>query len=308
MSASWTQLSFQILLLLVSCRRISAKTPGLTPTPLVPTTPLPTDVRSVILKGESHTEKIELLNPVVLSLECTWTGNQKKAPNVTGHWMKDGEELQDSRLTVALENEQYNLRRVVRVVNEESLGNYSCMFGNEAKIDFILAVPKIGDVRDKPIVSYIGDTTVITCKMEETKPKPNTWNWYKDNGTDKEQILPAADVLHYEITVMEWKTKLTVYNLSRDDSGLYYCGAVYAIGTAMSHVELKVITIMEPLKPFIAILTEVVVLVAAILLYEKSQSKKNLTTENELNDDQKDTASQEEENRSEASDSVRQRK
>uniref|UniRef100_A0A672IPP2 Embigin n=1 Tax=Salarias fasciatus TaxID=181472 RepID=A0A672IPP2_SALFA len=231
--------------------------------------------------------KIELLNPVVLSLECTWTGNQKKAPNVTGHWMKDGEELQDSRLTVALENEQYNLRRV--------LGNYSCMFGNEAKIDFILAVPKIGDVRDKPIVSYIGDTTVITCKMEETKPKPNTWNWYKDNGTDKEQILPAADVLHYEIKVMEWKTKLTVYNLSRDDSGLYYCGAVYAIGTAMSHVELKVITIMEPLKPFIAILTEVVVLVAAILLYEKSQSKKNLTTGDQIN-------------RSEASDSVRQRK
>uniref|UniRef100_A0A672IP12 Embigin n=1 Tax=Salarias fasciatus TaxID=181472 RepID=A0A672IP12_SALFA len=239
---------------------------------------------------------------VVLSLECTWTGNQKKAPNVTGHWMKDGEELQDSRLTVALENEQYNLRR-------ESLGNYSCMFGNEAKIDFILAVPKIGDVRDKPIVSYIGDTTVITCKMEETKPKPNTWNWYKDNGTDKEQILPAADVLHYEIKVMEWKTKLTVYNLSRDDSGLYYCGAVYAIGTAMSHVELKVITIMEPLKPFIAILTEVVVLVAAILLYEKSQSKKNLTTGDQIAElsDLLDRLWCTE-NRSEASDSVRQRK
>lgn len=56
----------------------------------------------------------------------------------------------------------------------------------------------------------------------------------------QEQILPAADVSRYEIKVIEWKTKLMVHNLSQDDSGLYYCGAVYAIGTSMSHVELKV--------------------------------------------------------------------
>lgn len=40
-------------------------------------------------------------------------------------------------------------------------------------------------MRDKPIVSYVGDSVVIVCKMEETKPKPSTWNWYKANGTDK---------------------------------------------------------------------------------------------------------------------------
>lgn len=45
--------------------------------------------------------------------------------------------------------------------------------------------PQIGEVRDKPIVSYVGDSAVIACKMEEKKPKPNTWNWYKANGTDK---------------------------------------------------------------------------------------------------------------------------
>ncbi|CAN9512695.1 unnamed protein product [Ophioblennius macclurei] len=308
MSASWTQLSFQIFLLLVSCRHINAKTPGPTPTPMVSAAPLPTDVRSVILKGESHTEKIELLNPVNLSLECTWAGNQKSAQNMMGLWTKDGEELQNGRVILALENEQYNLRRVVSVVNEESLGNYSCVFETEAKIDFILSVPKIGDMRDKPVVSYTGDTAVISCKMEESKPKPNTWNWYKDNGTDKEQIIPAADALHYEIKVDKRKTKLMVHDLSLDDSGLYHCGAVYAIGTAMSHVELKVITIMEPLKPFIAILVEVLVLVAAILLYEKSQSKKNPMTENEPNDDQKDFGPQVEESRPEASDSIRQRK
>lgn len=41
---------------------------------------------------------------------------------------------------------------------------------------------------------------------------------------------------------------------------------------------MKVITLWEPLKPFLAILVEVCVLVAAILLYERSQSKKNCAT------------------------------
>lgn len=41
---------------------------------------------------------------------------------------------------------------------------------------------------------------------------------------------------------------------------------------------MKVITLWEPLKPFLVILVEVMVLVAAILLYERSQSKKNCAT------------------------------
>lgn len=108
--------------------------------------------------------------------------------------------------------------------SQEHLGNYSCMFGSEAKVEFVLAgtthlcipanicilhmvrqcvtvsdgdkvsnnfipcrlpVPQIGEVRDKPIVSYVGDSVVIACKMEETKPKPSTWNWYRANGTEK---------------------------------------------------------------------------------------------------------------------------
>lgn len=41
---------------------------------------------------------------------------------------------------------------------------------------------------------------------------------------------------------------------------------------------MKVITLWEPLKPFLVILVEVLVLVAAILLYERSQSKKYCAT------------------------------
>lgn len=60
--------------------------------------------------GQSHTEKVVLLNPVHLTLECTWGGDQNKAPNITGYWSKDGSEIGDSRLTVQLENQQYNLK------------------------------------------------------------------------------------------------------------------------------------------------------------------------------------------------------
>uniref|UniRef100_A0A3P8T0X4 Embigin n=1 Tax=Amphiprion percula TaxID=161767 RepID=A0A3P8T0X4_AMPPE len=308
MSASWKQLSSQILLLLISCRHINTKTSSPTQPPLAPITPLKTDVRSIVLKGESHTEKMELVNPVNLTLECTWTGNQNKLPNITGYWRKDGEEIQNSRLSVQFHNGQYNIQQVFSIVSEENLGNYSCVFGNEAKISFILAAPQIGEERDKPIISYVGDSAVITCKMDDAKPMPNTWNWYRYNGTEKEQIFVAAEPHHYEIINKERKTRLVVHNLTEADSGLYYCGAVYAIGTTMSHVELKVITFMEPLKPFITIVVEVVVLVAAILLYERSQSKKKATAGDGTTADQKNMLPQGDDNATEGSSSMRQRK
>ncbi|XP_028313434.1 embigin [Gouania willdenowi] len=296
-----------LLLLLVSCsRRVVSKTTGPTPAPLVPTSTLPTYVKSVVLKGESHTERLELLNPVNLTLECTWAGNQNKEPNITGWWLKDGNDVPNSRVPVELQNEQYNLRGVFSVNNDTTLGNYSCVFANEARIDFLLEAPQIGDVREKPIVSYIGDSTVITCKMDDTKPMPITWNWFRDNGTEKEQII--AESSRFEIKNDERKTRLVVHDLTEEDSGLYYCGAVFAISTPMSHVKLKVITIMEPLKPFLAILVEVVVLVAAILLYEKTQSKKKATAENVPSADQNNTVTQEEPNGPEGSPSTRQRK
>uniref|UniRef100_A0A8C2WDU8 Embigin n=1 Tax=Cyclopterus lumpus TaxID=8103 RepID=A0A8C2WDU8_CYCLU len=256
---------------------------------------------STLHAGESHTENVELLNPVNLALQCTWTGNQNKLPNITGFWRKDGDEVENSRVTVQLEGDEYELKRVFSIVSEESLGSYSCVFGSEAKIEFVLAAPQIGEVRDKPIVSYVGDSVVIACKMEETKPKPGSWNWYKANGTDKEQIFVVAEPLRYEIKNEERKTKLVVHNLTEADGGLYYCGAVYAISTTMGHVELKVISFQEPLKPFIAIVIEVIVLVAAILLYEKSQSKKNYT-------EGSNRETQGENNGPEGSSSTRQRK
>lgn len=308
MTASWKQLPVHVLLILASCRHISSKTVGPTPTPLAPITSLPTSTRSIVLRGENKLENVELASPVNLSLECIWTGNQNKHPNITGYWRKDGVEVQDSRVAVNLENQQYTLKRVFSVVSEENLGNYTCVFGNEAELVFLLAAPQIGEIRDKPIVSYVGDFVMLTCKMEDNKPKPKTWNWYKYNGTDQEQLSGAAEPHRYLITSEDSKTKLKVKNVSEADSGLYLCGAVYPIGISMSRVELKVITILEPLKPFLTILVEVLILVAAILIYERSHSKKKEAEANGPNTDPKNTSPQSEDNEAEESTSVRQRK
>lgn len=61
--------------------------------------------------GEIHTERVEVVRPVVLELECSWPGNPDGHPNVTGSWSKDGIELEDSRLTMPHEKEHYNLQR-----------------------------------------------------------------------------------------------------------------------------------------------------------------------------------------------------
>ncbi|XP_061751601.1 embigin isoform X2 [Nerophis ophidion] len=250
------------------------ETVGQTLSPVEPDGQLPADVRSVVLKGKSYTDDVEVSSPINLTLQCTWTGSGNKVDNITGYWSKDGQEIDNSHTTLRPENQQFNLQRMFTIKDEESLGTYSCMFGNEAKIDFVLAVPQICDVRDKPVVTYVGDSVVMVCKMDDAKPSPKTWLWFKANRTEKEEIDATTEPQKYEIKTDGKATKLLVHNLTLLDSGLFHCGAVYAISTAMSHVELKVITIYEPLKPFAAIVVEVLVLVAAILTFERIQAKK----------------------------------
>lgn len=90
----------------------------------------------------------------------------------------------------------------------------------------------------------------------------------------QELIDTDADSLRYEIFTDGYESKLRVLKLTEADAGTYLCSAVYDIGASTGHVELKVITLLEPLKPFVAILAEVIVLVILILLYERHSSQK----------------------------------
>lgn len=55
-----------------------------------------------------------------------------------------------------------------------------------------LSAPDLGHQRDKPIISYVGDTAVMMCKLEESKPEPSNWTWYKHTEEVREQLLLVA--------------------------------------------------------------------------------------------------------------------
>lgn len=67
------------------------------------------------------------------------------------------------------------------------------------------SAPEMGEVRDKPIVSYVGDKAVIPCKIEKTKPEPTSWIWYKANGTEKVgEHLREAVSLGFSCQHIDW--------------------------------------------------------------------------------------------------------
>ncbi|XP_077087140.1 embigin [Siphateles boraxobius] len=224
--------------------------------------------KKAVSKGQSQViiEELTILTPQYLELICNFTDLPSNPHYITGYWTKDGQEIENSEETVNRNNEQYILKKTFSIQTRD-LGNYSCVFReNEAQATFVLDVPVMKDKRDKPIVSYIGDSVVLECKLKHT---PNTWNWYKANNTEKVFINVTANPLDYKILNNGSKTKLTVLNLTEEDSGKYICSAEFDIKPSESYVELKVMSYTEPLKPFIAIVVEVVVLVTLILLWEK---------------------------------------
>lgn len=79
--------------------------------------------------------------------------------------------------------------------------------------------------------------------------------------------------MRYKIHLAKNITKLTLLNLTEEDSGKYICNAVFDIGPTESQLNLKVLSFTEPLKPFVVIAVEVTILVTLILLYERQSHK-----------------------------------
>ncbi|XP_050967018.1 embigin [Labeo rohita] len=251
-----------LILLLLYCDGMNTET-----TPSPPSDPVFT-TRKAVSKGQNQviTEELAILTPQNIELLCNLTDIPNNPPNITGYWAKDGQEIENSEETVNRINEQYVLKKTFSI-QARDLGNYSCIFReNKAQVTFVLDVPVIKDKRDKPVVSYTRDSVVLECKLKYT---PNTWNWYKANNTEKELINVTANPLNYKIFNNGNRTKLTILNLSEEHSGKYICSAVFDIKPSESYIELKVLSYTEPLKPFIAIVVEVIVLVTLILLWEK---------------------------------------
>ncbi|KAL6465443.1 hypothetical protein MHYP_G00255760 [Metynnis hypsauchen] len=263
-----------------------------------------------INKGDVVKE-FEILTPQTKNFSCTVDDIQSIAPGVTGYWKKNGTKIDNSNQPFDTNKDQYFLNRTFDI---KDLGNYSCIFnlaGNEKQATFVFKVPAIKE-RDKPIVSYIGDSVILDCQMEHSGDHgPDTWNWYKVNGTEKELLNVTAEPTKYQLDSKKNKSKLSVLNLTKEDSGKYVCSAVFKIGQTDSRVELKVLSFIEPLKPFLAIAAEVLVLITLILLYEKkthSRKGDSETTDNGPQPEQMSKLTQDETNGMDGGNTTRQRK
>lgn len=239
-------------------------------------------IRKALSKGQSHVKVIEepaILSPQTIELLCNLIDVPNDPPSITGYWTKDGREIENSKETVNRNNDQYILKKTIQATD---LGNYSCIFREtDAQVTFVLDVPVMKDKRDKPIVSYIGDSVALECKFKHT---PKTWNWYKVNNTEKDLINVTASPLKYKIINNKNQTKLSVVSVTEADAGMYTCSAEFDIKAIESHVELRVLSFLEPLKPFLVIVVEVIVLVTLILLCEKCRKQQDLNTAATEND------------------------
>uniref|UniRef100_A0A8C3XVB5 Embigin n=1 Tax=Chelydra serpentina TaxID=8475 RepID=A0A8C3XVB5_CHESE len=214
-------------------------------------------------------ENVILYSPANIALSCNLTSPSTDSATVNVTWKKDNETLRSSSVTF---NETKHVWST-QYINQ--MGNYTCVFkrDQEVKATFHLQVPQI-EGKEHHVVSYVGDSVVLVCKS--IKYIPISWIWYMSNGSD--QQLPVS-VQWNKYTVDEKYaniTKLKILKISEEDDRSYWCQAVFKLGESKGKVSLKVLTYMTPLKPFLAIAAEVIILVAIIFLYEMYSKKKQM--------------------------------
>ncbi|XP_057645851.1 embigin [Chionomys nivalis] len=220
-------------------------------------------------------KNITLEKPSDLELLCQLTpSGDLNSVNVT--WKKDGELLENIDVfnTTKVGNTLYSQYRFI-IFNSKQMGNYSCFFGGVKKLrgTFNIKVPSVHG-KNKPLITYVGDSTVLKCECHDGDPL--NWTWYTSNGS----VQAPIDVHKNDKYVINGsyanETRLKVKHLSEEDGGSYWCRAAFPLGESEEHIELVVLSFMVPLKPFLAIIAEVILLVAIILLCEVyTQKKKN---------------------------------
>uniref|UniRef100_A0A672TSL2 Embigin n=1 Tax=Strigops habroptila TaxID=2489341 RepID=A0A672TSL2_STRHB len=169
----------------------------------------------------------------------------------------------------------------ITVLDSSKMGSYSCTLKGEQQLSgiFHLQVPKI-ERKEKPMISYIGDTAVMNCECPGYTA--TSWTWYMTNGSKQIAINESLLTDKYVISKKSANiTQLKILKLAKEDDGEYWCEAAFGLGKSKGKLELKVLSYMAPLKPFLAIVVEVVVLIALVVSYE-IYSKKVKRTEVEF--------------------------
>ncbi|XP_063279035.1 embigin isoform X2 [Prinia subflava] len=224
--------------------------------------------------GAPVEKNISLPSPTKVELTCKLDENSNlKNPQVT--WKKGSE-------TVSHTTKTANSWSIELTISDSShLGNYTCILKGDKEVSgiFRLQVPKI-ERKERPLITYEGDKAVMVCKIGYN---PKNWTWYMTNGTELvsiDKILPAGkfQIMRQSASV----SRLEILRLTKEDHGVYWCEAAFDLGPSKSRFEVRVLSIAEPLKPFIAVVAEVAILVTTIVLYEMYSKRKEKRGEKEF--------------------------
>ncbi|NXB64399.1 EMB protein, partial [Struthidea cinerea] len=226
------------------------------------------------VSGTALQKNVSVGSPTKVELTCKLDENSNlKNPQVT--WKRGSE-------TISHTSKTQNSWTIQLTISDSShLGSYSCILKGEVEVSatFHLQVPKI-EGKEKPIITYEGDLAVMVCKTEYA---PMNWAWYMTNGTERVVINPSSDTNKFRIKRQSADVnRLEILKLTKEDSGVYWCEAAFRLGSSERRFELKVLSIMAPLKPFIAVVAEVVILVTTIALYEVYSKRKEEEGEREF--------------------------
>ncbi|NWU89843.1 EMB protein, partial [Upupa epops] len=232
------------------------------------------------VSGSSMEKNITLDHATRIELSCRLDKKYSHLKSLQVTWKRGNETIGHISKTENSWSIQLN------IVDNSNLGSYSCTLKDKEEISatFHLQVPNI-EGKEKPIISYEGDTAVLICKSSSYTPI--AWTWYVTNGSEQiainDTLLPDKYVIN---RVSANVTHLKILKVTKEDNGVYWCEAAFELGKSMGKLQLKILSLMVPLKPFLAIVVEVVALVTVIFLYEIYSKKKEKCAKNEREFDQ----------------------
>ncbi|KFU85904.1 Embigin, partial [Chaetura pelagica] len=221
-------------------------------------------------------KNITLENATRIELSCRLDNKYSHLKSLQVTWKRGKETIRHINKT----KNSWSIQ--LKISDNSKLGNYSCTLKGEEEIGAMF-LPKI-DGKEKPLISYEGDTAVMICTSGYT---PISWTWYMNNGSEQIAIKDSLLADKYVInTISANITHLKILKVTKEDDGVYWCEAAFELGKSKGKLKLKVLSYMVPLKPFLAIMAEVVILLTIVFLYEMYSKKKEKRAEDEKEFDQ----------------------
>ncbi|NWW49958.1 EMB protein, partial [Pedionomus torquatus] len=215
------------------------------------------------VSGTSIEKNITLDSATRIELSCRLDHKYSHWKNLQVTWRRGNETIRHISKTE-------NSWSIQQEEEEQSyfIPNYSTVTAESSFLD----LPAI-EGKEKPIISYEGDTAVMICKSFGYAPI--AWTWYMTNGSEQIAINDSLLADKYSVNrVSANVTHLKIVKLTKEDDGVYWCEAAFELGKSRGKLTLKVLSFMVPLKPFLAIVAEAVILVILVFLYEIYSKRK----------------------------------